>query len=268
MKHNKKRNTAFLYQTLVKEMTKAALQSDSDSKNKIASILKEHFNTSSLLHKELNLYKTLSDVRGVNKDTAEKILSEVKRVYNTFGEQEIFDEQSEVIKKINTDVGKQVFNNFISNYKTLATISQMFSAKTPISKRVILEQSMVDLMASSPKQQKVMKPIDNVAYTIFVQKFNEKYGDSLNESQKDLLSRYVTLSPETATEFKMYISDEIIRLKEVVASLQATKKIVLDESLATKTKEIFQVLDSFKTQKISDHMIKTILRVQALAEEA
>ena len=66
----------------------------------------------------------------------------------------------------------------------------------------------------------------------------------------------------------MYISDEIIRLKEVVASLQATKKIVLDESLATKTKEIFQVLDSFKTQKISDHMIKTILRVQALAEEA
>ena len=144
----------------------------------------------------------------------------------------------------------------------------MFSTKTPISKRVILEQSMVDLMASSPKQQKVMKPIDNVAYTIFVQKFNEKYGDSLNESQKDLLSRYVTLSPETATEFKMYISDEIIRLKEVVASLQATKKIVLDESLATKTKEIFQVLDSFKTQKISDHMIKTILRVQALAEEA
>jgi hypothetical protein len=45
MKHNKKRNTAFLYQALVKEMTKAALQSDNDSKNKISSILKEHFNT-------------------------------------------------------------------------------------------------------------------------------------------------------------------------------------------------------------------------------
>ena len=136
MKHNKKRNTAFLYQTLVREMTKAALQLDNDSKNKIASILKEHFNTSSPLHRELNLYKTLSDVLGVSKDTAEKILSEVKRTYHTLGEQEIFDEQSEVIKKINTDVGKQVFNNFISNYKTLATISQMFNNKTPISKKV------------------------------------------------------------------------------------------------------------------------------------
>jgi len=61
---------------------------------------------------------------------------------------------------------------------------------------------------------------------------------------------------------------KIARLKEAVSRLQATKKVVLDESLATKSKEIFQVLDSFKTQKISDHMIKTILRVQALAEEA
>ena len=123
-------------------------------------------------------------------------------------------------------------------------------------------------MASNPAQRKGMKPIDNVAYTMFVKKFNDKYGDSLNESQKDLLSRYVTLSPETATEFKMYISDEISRLKKAVSTLQATKKVVLDESLTTKTKEIFQVLESFKTQKISDHMIKTILRVQALAEEA
>ena len=82
------------------------------------------------------------------------------------------------------------------------------------------------------------------------------------------MSRYVTLSPEPATEFKMYISDELSRLKEAVNRLQGTKKIVLDESLATKTKEIFQVLDSFRTQKISDHMIKTILKVQALAEEA
>ena len=139
MKHNKKRNTAFLYQALVKEMTKASLRSDAANKDKIAAILKEHFNTSALLHQELNLYKTLSDVRGVQKDTAEKILSEVKRVYHTLGEQEIFDEQSEVIKKINTDVGKQVFSNFISNYKTLATISQMFSNKTPIAKKVILE---------------------------------------------------------------------------------------------------------------------------------
>jgi len=267
MKHNKKRNTAFLYQALVKEMTKAALQSDKKNKNKIVSILKEHFSASTLLHKELNLYKTLSDVRGVKQDTAEKILSEVKRVYHTLGEQDIFDEQSEVIKKINTDLGKKVFNNFISNYKTLATISQMFSNKTSIAKRVILEQSMVDLMVSEKYSGVTMKPIDNITYNIFVEKFNEKYGDSLNENQKELLSRYITLSPETSAEFKIYISDEVVRLKEVVSAVRSTKKVVLDESLAQKSQEIFMVLDNFKNQKISDHMVKTILKVQALAEE-
>ncbi len=268
MKHNKKRNTAFLYQALVKEMTKSALRSEKENKDKIASILKEHFSSNALLHKELNLYKTLSDVRGVQKDTAEKILTEVKRVYHSLGEEEIFDEQSEVIKKINTDVGKQVFSNFISNYKTLATISQMFSNKTPIAKRVILEQSMVDLMTSSKETIKTMKPIDNITYNIFVEKFNEKYGSSLNESQKDLLSRYVTLSPENATDFKIYISDEIERLKNSLKSMQATKQAVLDESLSQKSRQIYTVLDNFKSQKISDHMIKTILKIQALAEEA
>jgi len=268
MKHNKKRNTAFLYQALVKEMTKAALQSDKCNKSKIASILKEHFSTNTVLHRELNLYKTLSDVRGVKKDTAEKILSEVKRAYHSLGEQEIFDEQSEVIKKINTNVGKQVFNNFISNYKTLATISQMFSSKTPIANKVILEESMVDLMASDKSVNVALKPIDNITYNIFVEKFNEKYGNSLNESQKDLLSRYITLSPETSADFKLYISDEISRLKESVKSMQATKKVVLDESLTQKSQEVFSVLEAFKSQKISDHMVKTILKIQALAEEA
>ena len=83
MKHNKKRNTAFLYESLVKELTKAALRSDMVAKKAISSILKEHFHVNSVLHRELGLYKTLCEVRNVEKNTAEKILNEVKRVYHS-----------------------------------------------------------------------------------------------------------------------------------------------------------------------------------------
>jgi len=268
MKHNKKRNTAFLYESLVKELTKAALHSDVESKTNITSILKEHFHVNSVLHKELNLYKTLCEVNNVERTTAEKILTEVKRVYHALGEEDIFDEQTNVIKKINTDLTKKVFNNFVSNYKTLATISQMFNGKTPISKKVILEEKLIDLMTAKSESRIVMKPIDNVTYNIFVQKFNEKYGDSLNESQKNLLSRYVTLSPETAVEFKIYINEEIQRLKESVRSLQAKKEVLLDESLSMKNREILGILEGFKSQRINDNMIKKILKIQALAVEA
>ena len=267
MKHNKKRNTAFLYECLVKEMTKAAIQSDTTTKNAIASILKEHFNTTTVLHRELNLYKTLCEVTDAKRETAERILSEVKRVYHTLGEQEIFDEQSQVIKKVNTDLSKSIFNNFISNYKTLATISQMFSPKVSIAQRVILEEKVIDLMTSPRQNSPKMKPIDNITYNIFVQKFNEKYGSSLNESQKDLLSRYVTLSPETSTEFKLFINDEISRLKTEVKNLQAKREVILDESLGNKNREILTILENFRSQPISDVMIKTILKIQALVVE-
>ena len=144
----------------------------------------------------------------------------------------------------------------------------MFSSKTPISNRIILEGNIVDLMVKTPSARSGMKPIDNVTYKMFVEKFNQKYGNSLNESQKDLLSRYVTLSPETATEFKLYLNDEIGRLKQSVGAMRARKDIVLDEGLNQKSKEIFNVLESFKKQKVSDDMIKTILKIQALAAEA
>ena len=268
MKHNKKRNTAFLYESLVKEMTKAAIQSDEQAKRAITLILKEHFHVNSLLHRELSLYKTLCEVRNVERRTAEKILQEVKRVYHTLGETDIFDEQSKVIKKINTNLSKQVYANFVSNYKTLATISQMFSSKTPITKRVILEDNLVDQMTTSPNEHQAMRPIDNLTYKMFVKKFNDKYGNSLNEHQKYLLSRYVTLSPENAIEFKLYINDEIQRLKEVVKRLQNKKEVLLDESLSNKNRQILGVLNDFKGQKISDDMIKTILKMQALAVEA
>jgi len=268
MKHNKKRNTAFLYESLVKELTKASLRSDTKSKNDIASILRKHFHSKSILHKELNLYKTLCEVNNVERTTAEKILAEVKRVYHALGEEEIFDEQSQVIKKINTDLSKKVFNNFVSNYKTLATISQMFSDKTPISKKVILEEKIINQMTTRPETHTVMRPIDNITYNIFVQKFNEKYGDSLNESQKNLLSRYVILSPENAVEFKLYVNEEIQRLKRSIRDLQATKEVLLDESLSNKNREILGILESFKSQSINDNMIKKILKIQALAVEA
>jgi hypothetical protein len=178
----------------------------------------------------------------------------------------LYDEQTQVIKKINKGLSKDVFNNFISNYKTLATISQMFSGKTPINKRIMLEQKIVDQMVASHKSRYSMKPIDNITYKMFVQKFNEKYGDSLNENQKVLLSKYVVLSSETSTEFKIYINEEIQRLKDVVKGLQGRKEVLLDESLSDKNREVLSVLKSFKAQQINDDMIKKILKIQALAE--
>ena len=51
-KHNKKRNTAFLYEALIKEITKAVVEKNIELKNKIVFIVKESFKKNSFLHME------------------------------------------------------------------------------------------------------------------------------------------------------------------------------------------------------------------------
>ena len=53
MKHNKKRNTAFLYESLIKELTVAIVRKNNDRKNVILGMIKENFTKGSILRDEL-----------------------------------------------------------------------------------------------------------------------------------------------------------------------------------------------------------------------
>ena len=81
LKHNKKRNTAFLYEALVRELTESVVKNNKNKQNKIVSIIKEHFGTDSVLKKELDLYKSIYETKHIEKTTAEKIVYQVKERY-------------------------------------------------------------------------------------------------------------------------------------------------------------------------------------------
>ena len=53
LKHNKKRNTAFLFEALVKELTKASIANDVKKRKAISSILKKHFKKSGVLFRKI-----------------------------------------------------------------------------------------------------------------------------------------------------------------------------------------------------------------------
>ena len=55
MRHNKKRNTLFLFEVLVHEMTKCITSKDDERKSVVLSILKEFFKSGSELRKEKEL---------------------------------------------------------------------------------------------------------------------------------------------------------------------------------------------------------------------
>ena len=191
MKHNKKRNTAFIYEALTRTLTRAIVDKDSDRKEKTIGILKEHFAKGSVLAAELHLYQMLLETINLQRPVAERLLQETKTAYNALNENAIFDAQSELIGAINKTLGQDTWNTFIPNFKSLASVNTIFNPKASVKKRVLFEQAAVDRMSAQPEERPVsnMKPLDRLAYGSFINKFNDKYGTLLQE-QKDLLNSY------------------------------------------------------------------------------
>ena len=269
-KHNKKRNTAFLYETLLKEMSKSVVKKDEQRKRAILSILKEFFSQGQILRKELDLYKFLYETRKVDTYTAERIVQEARKDYSSLDMKEVFNAQTSLINLINHKLGKGVFSAFVPNYRSLATISQIFNNEMPAKSRVLLERKIISVMTASPKEESrmtSMPKIDDLAYKTFIKNFNSKYGSDLLREQRDLLTRYIMSMSDNGMALKVYLNEEISRLKqELLASLE-TSHIKDDELIFEKVKQVSQLLEGFSQKKIDGAMVETILRVQSFIRE-
>jgi len=265
MRHNKKRNTAFIYEALTKELTKAILDSDIDKKASIVAILKEHFTAGTLLSEELSLYNVLLNTRHIQLKLAERLLAETKTAHGILDESAIFDAQSKLIAAINKGLGQGVWSNFVPNFKALASVDSIFSVKTTVKKRVLFEQAAIDNMSSEPDSiaPETMLPIDSLTYGSFIKKYNEKYGD-LRIEQKELLNRFITSFADDGFELRLYLNEELSRLKNLLnKAAEANLKPLLTE----KTSQVVTYLDEFKKRDFFDSDLKKILKTQELVRE-
>ena len=76
-KHNKKRNTAFLYEALIREATKYIVEGNKTKEKIVLLILKEHF-TKGVLADELSLYNQVTESNDLDAITAEKLLFKIQ----------------------------------------------------------------------------------------------------------------------------------------------------------------------------------------------
>jgi len=270
MKHNKKRNTAFLYEALVKELTKCVVSKDNEKRNAVVSILKEHFSKGKLLHAELSLYKAINESRGLQRKVAEKMLWEARMEYDFLPKDKIFAEQSKVINKINKQVGSSVFNNFVPDYKDLATISQILNNQVVVKERVLLEEGLVERMCQQEQkvEEQKMVPMDNLVYKTFIKKFNDKYGDGLLKEQKDLLTNYVLSFGDDGLSLKMFLNEELERVKGKVSECLQMDEIKQDPEMMRKTGLIIEKLELFRKKQCDQQMLGELLKIQHFVNEA
>lgn len=268
-KHNKKRNTAFLFEALIKEMAKSVVDGNQERQVKIAGLIKRHFQKRGVLYKDLQTYKTIINLKEAEETFAKRILAEVRRDRDKLDRKKVFSEQSRLIKKINVELGQSIYTNFVPNYKTMATIAQLFSDNVPASEKILLEDRIIEEMtrAELKSEKEIMEHIDSIAYKTFTNKFNKTYAGKLHEEQQKVVSRYIFSVSDNGVSLKTYLNEEIERLRNRVEKSLKTEEVSSDENMVNKTKQVLEFLDNLKSTKLDERVIKKIMQIQELVRE-
>lgn len=267
-KHNKKRNTAFVYEALIKEATISILKNNSTKRQAAISVIRKHFPQESVLRVDLECYRSLNEKQNLDRLTCEKILKESKLQKGMIDPSELFKKQTELIHDINKEVSPTVFNNFVPNYKSLATIAQIFSDKISPKSQVILENQVISEMLKSREEQPTLEITDELVFRSFVTKFNEKYNDNLLQEQKELLNYYISSFVDNSLQLKFFLNEEIERLKkELGRALSESDELKNDSDMHLKTQQIIEKLNSFAKKTVSDEVLLTVLKTQQLVKE-
>lgn len=267
IRHNKKRNTAFVYEALIRESTVAILRGDAKTQKTIVEIVKKHFPTSSVLKKELECYRSIYENQDLDAELHQKILKECKLQRALIPIEDLFIAQTALIHEVNKSLSPSIFKNFVPNYKTLATIAQIFSDTTTPKQRVILENQMITEMQEKTQPAQIAEQIDNVVYRTFVKKFNDKYEGELLDEQKELLAHYIASFTDNALGLKTFLNEEISRLKDIIAAAPLSEEVQADTEMIQKSKQVLNILDSYAKEGMSEKMLTTILKTQKLAKE-
>jgi hypothetical protein len=175
---------------------------------------------------------------------------------------------------------KFVFDNMskmhINNYKVLASINMIFEYEETDNpkqllecKRAIIESGLI-VERKQSKKDPVLEHFESqprevrlLTYKLLVDKFNEKYS-GLDESQKQLLNKYITHVNDTAT-LREYVQTIIPKIKKQLAELA---KPIEDKVVKIKVQKLSEMLCNVENMKsIKESHILSLLRYFDLIRE-
>jgi hypothetical protein len=193
-------------------------------------------------------------------------MREAKLAHRVLDPHGLFVSQTDLINDVNKELEPSVFNNFVPNYKSLANIHKMFSTNVSPKNSVILEELVLEHMSRTEEAEEQVE-IDNVVVESFVEKFNTKYDNKLLTEQKQLLNLYISSFVDNSLELKMFLNEEITRLKSSLLESRDQEDISSDDSMVEKTEQVLELLESYKDTEADQNMLLTILKVQQLVGE-
>ncbi len=281
IKHSKFKNTGFIFELLVRQITSEIMSGKTNSKAE--KILKEYFSAKKELSKELKLYQYLINEKYNSESKAEKFVETVCEARKRLDEQKLIKEKYNLIKEI-----KQIYNidefvkSPISNYKNLASIYKIFEAtitKESFEPKDIVNSkfTIVENMINSSIENKDKKVNDRVleeyrkqdeevrmlSYKMLVENFNKKYNN-LSAGQKNLLKEYINNINNTG-KLKEYVNEEVNTLSN---GLKEVGSKISDKVTKIKLAETISNIKKIKTvKKLKESHLSALMMSYELLKE-
>ena len=277
MRHNKKRNTALLYEFLVRHVSKCLVEKRGDEAVKAVNLIKRHFKVGPL-REELDLFNAAFQSNIKTREYAMRVLSAVLEEAKNINANKLDVAKGKLIKEINkTFESRDIFSHKIPHYVMYATLQTLINdesgkKKLPFSK-LQMEERLVDFISKPRTSEQTlneslrMDPVyNNAVYRIVVNKFEKKYDGVLSENQKKLLTRYaLSKISNNSNPLEAFIVAECSRIFNKLDFI-TDRQIVEDKDLMKKIQECKAKLRS-RDISGNDSDIVMMLRYMSLADE-
>jgi hypothetical protein len=280
IKHSKFKNTGFIFELLVRQVTSEILASNKSVAEKI---LKEFFNSKKELSKELKLYQYLINEKYNSESKAEKFIDTICEARKRLDEKKLTKEKYNLVKQIKETYNIDDFiKSPISNYKTLASIYKIFEVVTTdeqyeptdiVSSRFTITENIIntsiqnkDVKIKDAVLEEYRKQDEDfrvITYKLLVENFNKKYKN-LTEEQKVLLREYINNINNTG-KLNLYVSGEV---SKVITSLKEVSSKVTDKVTKIKLEETITNIKKIKSTKVikEEHLSALMMSYELLKE--
>jgi hypothetical protein len=279
IKHSKFRNTGFLFELLVRQVTSDILN---NRKGIAEGLLKKYFNSKTELSNELKLYQFIVSERYNNENRAERFVDAVIESRKKLDEKKILKEKYNLIKEIKDNYSIDEFlRSQIPNYKVLASVYKIFEYKLNetqnydpkdfVSTKFTIVEHLVGKQINQKNSESLIETqlkkedveIRLLTYNMLIESFNKKYNN-LNDKQKGLLKEYIN-SFTNSDNLKDYVKKETKSLVKEFKNISAKiNDRVTKIKLAETMNQINKILNA---TKINDNHITSLIMCYELQKE-
>ena len=275
--HNKKRNTALLYEFLIRTISSSLVEGDKKKSSTALRILRRYFKPGTQLYKEFRLFNALVKTTVSNDSVASSIISEARLAAATIDLETLDREKSLLIRSINHIIKDDNFyDQPVSEYRLYASVQTLLNEwRKPTGTADIVSLANYEnqlrewLLAEKKKNDQAL--LDETPGTtrllmkVMMKKLNEKYS-SLNDDQRDIIRAYAfSTANDDQTTIKKKLEETRKRLVDSIDTYVIQKKE--DVFLVNKLQEAKSTMISESLDVVDDSVVSKFMLYSTLHQE-